>query len=315
VVGFKESYLKSTSRLLSFGCYLFKDLLEPYPELLELLNGDRFDNAAKTVCPANKQYLDPAQFNFIVQIPGQTVALHVDGVYFWGASRFEFPQWLLAVMKFSGLYEDKFIDQVQVVAYLHNWTDDRAGQFVYWNDQGPEKVMSKVQPYPRTGTVVDGSKTVHAAMTYQPEADFPDLDKDAKNTLVYTGDDEWSLRVNDNTVRTYHTEDLRITIVYRGKCFESQEEAIQYQNFPKEDLMELETILNQLADDLISRGRATRLHLDALLSYDRLGLANLLMDEYIKYPLPQTDGISFPYNYCALPRLLPWTAKLVQSFC
>ena len=27
-----------------------------------------------------------------LQLPGQSVATHIDGVYFWGASRFQFPQ-------------------------------------------------------------------------------------------------------------------------------------------------------------------------------------------------------------------------------
>jgi hypothetical protein len=62
----------------------------------------------------DKTNINP-QFNFIVNTPGQTVAHHVDGVYFWGATRFEFPQWLLAVMKFSGLWEDRFVNQVQTV--------------------------------------------------------------------------------------------------------------------------------------------------------------------------------------------------------
>ena len=70
-------------------------------------------------------------------MPGQTVALHLDAPYFWGADRFQFPQWLLASMVFSGLFQEQFIDQVQVVAYLHNWTDPgnlKAGRFIYWND-------------------------------------------------------------------------------------------------------------------------------------------------------------------------------------
>ena len=40
--------------------------------------------------------------------------VHLDGVYFEGASKFQFPQWLLAAMKFSGLWEEQFIPQVQV---------------------------------------------------------------------------------------------------------------------------------------------------------------------------------------------------------
>jgi hypothetical protein len=56
----------------------------------------------------------------VVQVPGQTVATHVDGVYFWGATRREFPQWLLACMLFSNLFADTFINQVTTtIPYRH----------------------------------------------------------------------------------------------------------------------------------------------------------------------------------------------------
>ncbi len=114
--------------------------------------------------------------------------MHLDAPYFWGASRVSVPQWLLVSMVFSGLFQDKFVDQVQVspsaaaapppctaplhrrhapsrrrlqvVAYLHEWTDDRGGAFVYWKDNSGQ--MHSVPPSPLSGSSVDGSKTVHA---------------------------------------------------------------------------------------------------------------------------------------------------------
>ena len=59
-----------------------------------------------------------------MQLPWQTVAAHVDGAYFWGATRFQLPQWLLAAMVFSGRFADRFVNQVQVVAYLHRWAPE-----------------------------------------------------------------------------------------------------------------------------------------------------------------------------------------------
>jgi hypothetical protein len=41
--------------------------------------------------------------------------MHLDAPYFWGASRVSVPQWLLVSMVFSGLFQDKFVDQVQVL--------------------------------------------------------------------------------------------------------------------------------------------------------------------------------------------------------
>lgn len=101
------------SRVSSFGRYMFEKV-DQYPMVVKLFQQDKFQNAAKSICPAEKQFLDPFQFNFIMQVPGQTVATHIDGAYFWGATRKEVPQWLLACMAFSGLFKDKFVDQVQI---------------------------------------------------------------------------------------------------------------------------------------------------------------------------------------------------------
>jgi len=98
--------------------------LQEFPIISKLFEDQKFRHMAQTICPDDQQHLDPFQFNIIIQTPGQSVATHIDGVYFWGASRFQFPQWLLAVMKFSGLFEDRFVHQVQVVAYLHNWAPE-----------------------------------------------------------------------------------------------------------------------------------------------------------------------------------------------
>jgi hypothetical protein len=138
-----------------------------------LFEDGRFQRAAAKICPPDKQVLDPFQLNFILQVPGQTVATHIDAAYFHGASRFHFPQWLLACMVFSGLWKDKFVDQVQVVAYIHEFNPEEVGDsiedsgvFVYW-DKGASK-PHKIYPYPRAANMVDGSKTVHAAQVTHP---------------------------------------------------------------------------------------------------------------------------------------------------
>eukprot|EP00759_Apiculatamorpha_spiralis_P054425 PhF_6_TR6933/c0_g1_i1/m.10148 len=136
----KENVAKLTSRVQPFLHYILdyksnnltKRLLES-PEMVAF---------ARNVCPKGKPYLDPFQFNFVVQVPGQTVATHVDAVYFRHASRFHIPQWLLAVLHFSGLAKEEFVDQVQIVAYYHKWQDERAGKFLFWND--PETLQPQI---------------------------------------------------------------------------------------------------------------------------------------------------------------------------
>lgn len=193
--GKKESVPDSIARVSSFARYVFVDddgsQLHSNPAVKTLFESEAFQSAARRVCPAHKQVVDAFQFNFIVQVPGQTVALHLDAPYFWGATRFEFPQWLLATMAYSGLFQDRFVDQVQAVAYLHDWhththtdTDkdthahaegEEGGEFVYFPNS--THVLS-VPPLYRSGTFVDGSKVVHAAKIYRPRSKAPHMPLD-----------------------------------------------------------------------------------------------------------------------------------------
>ena len=84
VNGIKESYKSMISRVQSFGRYNFD--FSRYDVVQELFQDPKFLEMAHEVCPKEKQYLDAFQFNFIIQVPGQTVAAHIDGAYFWGAS-------------------------------------------------------------------------------------------------------------------------------------------------------------------------------------------------------------------------------------
>ena len=72
-----------------------------------------------------------------------------------------------------------------------------------------------MHPVPRAGALIDGSKTVHAAVVYKKETDAPVLNKDKRNTLVYRGDEKWQLMMDDEVNANYTTDDLRMSIVYR----------------------------------------------------------------------------------------------------
>lgn len=310
-VGLKERYEAAVSRLQSFGRYMF-DPAE-YPVAGALFSSPDFVGNARTVCPDDKQVLDPFQFNLIVQVPGQTVALHVDGVYFWGASRFQFPQWLLAAMQFSGLFQEEFIDQVQVVGYYHNWTDTdvRGGDFVYWTDNGDAHHIS---PVGLAGSVVDGSKTVHAGTVYHPGRTPPLMDKSKRNTLEYLGGERWALKSDGDTLQEYDTDDLRCTVVYRARCFASEEERERYakQQETGEGIMSLDDVLARMLPDMVARGWIPSV--EAGKAMPRVRLAELLLG-YVKYPLPPKENAVVPYNYCALPRLYPWTWNVLKYVC
>jgi hypothetical protein len=245
--GTRESFQEMLQRVTSFGrYYMGAEALENLsPVVKDLFNEPNFEKAAKSVCPADKQFLDPFQFNFIMQIPGQTVATHIDAPYFWGASRKLFPQWLLAVMVFSNLFKDNFIDQVQVVGYLSEYdtnNTDMGGDFIYYTDNSEGRGEYKSVPALHlAGSSVDGSKVAHASRIYQPKVKVPPMSKDKNSELVYTGaGDAWELQVDGETIANYKTSDLRISVVYRGRCFAHEDERDAYldqtENTPGMDL-------------------------------------------------------------------------------
>lgn len=303
--GVRESYEKLIARALSFGRYMTD--LSNYPVVENLFGSDGFQNAAKQVCPVEKPYLDPFQFNFIIQVPGQTVALHLDAPYFWGATRKNIPQWLLVVMVFSGLFTDRFIDQVQVVGYLHEWsTEGVGGDFIYYNGRTSELLS----PKPLAGNSVDGSKTIHAALIYHPEVAAPAITKDDEASLKYIGNETWNIVVNGAVLRQYASKDLRISIVYRARCFGSSEEAARFR--APQDLLSVEEVLDALTKDMLAKNKVTETRLEKL---DRVELGILMMETYIKYPFPSLSQAIIPYNYCALGRLSPWAKPFLSLIC
>ncbi|CAE7028686.1 folD [Symbiodinium natans] len=294
----REPFEDMVSRASSFGRYMFD--LSAMPVVEELFAGPKFQRAAKGVCPPSKQVLDPFQYNFILSVPGQTVALHLDAPWFLGATRFQFPQWLLAVMVFSNLFQDRFVDQVQVVGYLHDrpaLDDDSGGRFLYYDENSatPKAILSK----PLSGVAVDGSKTLHAAGVFRPDVKAPLLDKDKDNALFYVGDEQWELRSDGEVLQTYNSSDLRMTIVYRARCFASEEERLRFRAGAAEDQLSLEAVLGRLTEDLVRRQKLSRASAQSI---DRLDLATLLLDTYVQYPLPAWAEAWIPLNYCALPR-------------
>lgn len=301
--GLKESYNTIVSRVQPFIKYIFNYSAHPVPK--RLFESNEFTQLAKAVCPPHKQgILDYFQFNLIIQVPGQTVASHIDAPVFYHANRFHFPQWLLASMVFSGLFQDDFVDQVQVVTYFHKWKTTEGGEFYFWDDLSP--LGKKSFPASRSANSVDGSKTVHAAAIYQPKMTPPVMDQNARNTLEYNkATNRWELKSDDVVQREYNESQIRFGAVYRARCFADNDDLAKFQK-DQENQWTLDYVLDIFKKDLRARG----IYNEGMDPYD-LGL--LIMKTYVTYPLSPTAVI--PYNYCALDRLYPWTAWFLKWVC
>ena len=313
--GLREQHAQLLNRVQSFIRYIF-DPLE-HPVTARLFADGTFLAAARSVCPPHKPVLDPFQTTLIAQVPGQTVPAHLDGVWFRGASRFHVPQWLLAGMAFSGLFAERLVDQVQLVAYYHAWEDEggaRGGSFVHWAARNGS--AAALAPRPGSASAMDGSKTVHAATLFEPSAAAPWLDKSARHALVYNASSEaWGLASGGvPRGREWTEQQLRFSVVYRARCFGSEAERASFGAAlaAGEGLLDLEgDILLPLMREAVRRRGAPSLA--ALQALPRLDLALRLLDVFVRYPKPALGWGVLPFNYCALPRLFPGSRALQQA--
>lgn len=313
--GLKQRYATLLGRVQPFQRIIFN--YKDYETTTKLLENPRFQKLSMDICPEGKKVLDSFQTNLVVQVPGQTVAAHIDAPYFMRANRFSFPQWYLAVMVFSGLFKEDFIDQVQVVAYYHKWTDieNRKGYFYFWNTEGAAPNVS----YPISGNAnaVDGSKVVHAAAVYYPNRIPPSMPRTKVNELRYNKDTfkkhkkhAWDIVSDNETIATYDEDEIRFSVVYRGRCFRSEAEKRFYNS--KENVQwTLEETNAVFHKDLVKRGVVKSIKaVQDLTAYD-FGL--LLLDTYVKYPY--SNSASIPVNYCALDRKFPFASPIVDYLC
>ncbi|KNC47277.1 uncharacterized protein AMSG_03707 [Thecamonas trahens ATCC 50062] len=295
--GFKESYESLVSRMLSFNKFLFTsdDSLTSMPEFRTLFESKGYRDGAAGVCDlgVDNPIVEPFQLAIIVQIPGQQVPMHFDAPWFWGATRFDLPIWLLVAMQWSELWEDRRIRQVQGVAYIHDWPENKVngGAFFYY----PEGPGGKVKVFNATrnaGIILDGSKQVHGTDAFRPTAtDLPILKRADANKLVFRGDATWDVVTRSgDVVATYKTSDLRVSLVWRGLCFRDQAHLDEWNAY--DEKLELADILATFVADLRSRGR---LAADAP-APQGLDLALMILNEYVLYPFPNSW---MPYNYSA----------------
>lgn len=310
IAGRKEKFEDMVSRLMIFHKIFHeqRDELSRHPAVMRLFQSDKYKQAAQQMCPG-MPVLDRIQLGVIVLVPGQEVGTHFDVPWFAGATRYDFPQWLLVVMERSRLFDHLLWPQVQGVAYIHH-RPVTGGSFFFWPD-GVQGAAQSLPAIPNRGVVLDGSIVAHGVDPFGPlEAPPPPLNQLHAYSLRPSQQqpDAWHIWQDDRNMtlgHAYPTEDLRVSLVWRARCFRSQEEKQSWHAAPK---LRLDDILDTLKADLRSRGVLSPFQEPAPLE-----LALMLLNTYVHYPY--SPSATIPYNYCMLPRLFPSLSPLVSLFC
>ena len=245
--------------------------------------------------------------------------MHLDIPYFWHATRYAFPQWLLLVMQDSGLFAVQRLPQVQALVYVHDWRVDNmtdpeqfkrfGGEFVIY-PSGPSYPPKVYPATPRSAIFCDGSEVVHGTSTFRPEIEPHPFDKDKPSVMRWDGQESvWRLFEGEQpTEIAYSWQEVRASIAYRGWCFSDKEVMDHWDATEWSGDWELEDVMAILQRDLVNERKA--ISLEKWKQMDPYDQAMLLMKTYIQLPRPVMSKIG--YNYCLYFAVLPDLGGLTQ---
>jgi hypothetical protein len=231
------------------------------------LRYDGFVEAARAI--HGRPVVEPAIVYANILLPGQELAVHTDVPEFRGANRKLYPQWLMVVMRHSGLFEEYRMPIATAVGWFN---DCRGGEFAYYPD-GADGPPATIAARANTGIILDTDSVFHGVDPVAADVPLPPLRPGMQ--LVWD-DDRWVVHDGERALVTYGWSDVRFSISWKAYCFVDDSERRAWKEH--QDDLDLERILARLVDDLRARGR---------LAGDRPApteLALLLIDEYVRFP-------------------------------
>jgi hypothetical protein len=212
-------------------------------------------------------------------LPGQELAVHTDVPEFRGANRKVVPQWLLVVMRHSGLFERWRMPIATGIAYFG---DAKGGELAYYPD-GVDGPAATLAPAHNTAAVLDTDTVFHGVD--RVAGDDGVLERLVRGMeLVHEGGRTWTLRTpTDEVVDEFSTDDLRYSVSWKAYCFADAEERRAWDEHS--DDLGLELILATLVSDLRERGRLA----DGAERPPDAELGKLLIETYVRFPAAEVS--------------------------
>ncbi len=264
---FREEY--------AYGTQVRIEGIEPF------LHHDAFVDAARRV--HGRPVIEPAIAYANLMVPGQELAVHTDVPEFRGCNRKAVPQWLLAVMHHSGLFDEWRMPIATGIAWFH---DCDGGALAYWPDGAASPPATHAARF-NTAMVLDTDTVFHGVDRIAAVAadDLPPLRPGM--VLAPVGGGEWIVRAGDNDpvirdriepIARYDWNDLRFSVSWKAYCFRDDAERDSWRDHA--DDLSLDAVVDRLVADLRDRGRVD----GDVARTPELGL--LMIDEYIRFPVP-----------------------------
>lgn len=218
--------------------------------------------------------IEPSILYANVMAPGQELAVHTDVPEFRGASRKEFPEWLLVVMRHSGLFEEWRMPIATGICYFGG---GEGGELAYYPD-GAAGDAAVYRPRHNTAAMLDTDTVFHGVDRVRgDESQLAAIEPGMQ--IIYAGDDRWEVRDGDAVAATHRSDELRLSISWKAYCFADEAEREAWRTHS--DDLTLEPILETLEAELRRRGVLTGERPEPA------EFGKLLIDEYVKFPEPQ----------------------------
>ena len=214
--------------------------------------------------------VEPAIVFANLLVPGQELAIHTDVPEFRGVNRKRHPQWLIVVMRHSGLFEAWRMPIATAVAWFH---DCSGGEFVFYPDGSQAPPVAHPVRY-NTALLLDTDSVFHGVDRVASAAPIAALRPGMR--LGPAGQDRWEVRDGERTVATYRWPDLRFSISWKAYCFADESERRAWAEH-RDDLT-VDQVVARLVEDLRARSIVGA---DVPAGNE---LVDLLIDTYVPYP-------------------------------
>jgi hypothetical protein len=252
---FREEY--------AYGDEVLFEGIEPF------LHCDGFVDAARRL--HGRPVIQPAIVYANILVEGQELAVHTDVPEFRGANRRELPQWLMVVMRHSGLFDDWYMPIATGIAYFG---ESAGGELAYYPD-GASGAVETLETRHNTAILLDTDSVFHGVdRVGGPDAPIAALKPGMD--LTFDGG-AWRIRDGDEVVVTYDWPQVRYSVSWKAYCFADEAERQRWRDHT--DDLTLEFILGRLVDDLRRRGA-----LDGGPPDDEDEFGKLLIHEYVHFP-------------------------------
>ncbi|MEP1122467.1 MAG: hypothetical protein ABJH68_01085 [Ilumatobacter sp.] len=221
-----------------------------------------------------KPVVEPAILYLNLLVPGQELAIHIDVPEFAGADRSITPQWLLVIMRASGLFEDLRVPIATGITYFGH----APGGALRHYPHGPDMPCHRFEPSHNTALVLDTDSRYHGVERVGAPDEPAPVEIVAGATLQHDGSAWVMASPSGDELRRYGTDEVRISISWKAYCFDDADDAVAFE--AARGSLTIAEIERRLVDDLRDRG---------LIGSDASpylpDIVDLLIDTYQRFPV------------------------------